>query len=95
MTKTLVLTNDFFDAITLITKNDLYLPDNFYHQILLKFETLKTFPRMYPKIQTNQYSNQYRKIPIQKYIILYRIENDTIYIGNIISTKSNQYNHLY
>ncbi len=50
---------------------------------------------MYSKIKTNRYPNQYRKIPIQKYIILYKIENDTIYIGSIIPTKSKNYNQLY
>lgn len=95
MTKKLVLTDDFFEAITLIKKQDLYFSNDVYQQILLKIKNLKIFPRMYPQIQTKQYLNQYRKIPIQRYIILYRIENDVIYIGSIISTKSERYNQLY
>lgn len=90
MTKKPILTEDFKNAISLIVKENVYLPENFYQQILLKIGNLEIFPKMYPKTQTNQC----RKIPIHKYIILYKIENHVVYIVNIISTKSNYYNQL-
>ena len=91
MIKKVILTDEFQNSIILIMKRDLYLPKDFYEQILLKIENLNIFPNMYSKIQTNFY----RKIPISNYIILYKIQENTIYIINIISTKSSYYNQLY
>lgn len=47
---------------------------------------------MYPIFNKKE---QLRKIPIQKYLIIYRIENKTIHFVNLIPIKSNRYNHLY
>lgn len=74
-----------------INKNRYYLQKNFYDMVLSKFENLKYFPNMYPKLE----NSDYRKIPIKNYIILYIILKEEIRIINIISTKSSYYNELY
>ena len=50
-------------------------------------ELLKLFPYMYPKAYFN---SNYRKILFnKKYLILYLIENNTIYIDSIVNCKQN------
>ena len=91
MNNKIVLATQFQVAITEIYKNSLFIPDNFYETILSKFESLKIFPKMYPKSE----KSHYRKIPIKNFIILYTVHNSEIKIINIISTKSSFYNELY
>lgn len=50
-------------------------------------QTLLLFPYMYPKISKN---SSYRKILFsKKYIIIYFIENESIYIDSIKNCKQN------
>lgn len=63
----------------------------FQKLLLEKYRNLKMFPYMYPKIQ----KSDYRKIPIQNYLIIYRVENTYIKFINIIPQKSNYYNQSY
>lgn len=86
----IVYTQKFTKRIGQIGQKPFHIQKNFYNVLLLKFENLKIFPKMYPKIK-----NQYRKIPIQNYIILYKIKREAIYIVNIIPTKSNYYNKIH
>lgn len=83
-------TKRFRKAIQKIYKSQYYVQKNFYDKIVEKIQIIKVFPTMYPKI-----GEKYRKIPISNYIILYKIQENTIYIINIISTKSSYYNQLY
>lgn len=54
-------------------------------------QTLLLFPYMYPKISTK---SPYRKILFnKKYLIIYFIENNNIYIDSIINCKQNYIDH--
>lgn len=55
------------------------------NEVFQKLAYLKIFPKMYPKLSEKSI---YRKIIIKKYIILYFIINNTIYINDIIHQKS-------
>lgn len=86
----IIYTKKFRKTIRKVKKSRYYLQKDFYHKVLAKIENLKLFPYMYPKI-----GEKYRKITIQNYIIRYRIENHTIYIVDIIPTKSSRSNQFY
>ena len=62
-----------------------------YQTTINKLENLKIFPRMYQKIEINEY----RKIPIYNYIMLYEVQKNYIRVVDIVSTKSNYFNKIY
>ncbi len=74
------------------SSNYIYSSDEFQKLLVQKIKLLKTFPKMYPIFDKKQ---EHRKIPILKYVIIYRIEDNNIHFVNIIWVKSKQYNHLY
>lgn len=80
-------------------KTDLYLnsfykrkyskpsSQKFFEDFNSAIQSLKLFPYMYPKISTN---SSYRKILFnKKYLIIYLIDNDIIYIDSIVNCKQN------
>lgn len=59
----------------------------FFEDFNSSIQSLSLFPYMYPKISAN---NSYRKVLFnKKYLIIYLIENDIIYIDSIINCKQN------
>lgn len=74
------------------SSNYVHSSSKFQKLFIQKIDILKTFPKMYPIINQKK---SYRKIPIQNYIIIYRVQNKNIHFVNIIPTKSSQYNQLY
>lgn len=86
----------------LISKNaktDLYLhhfykqkysalaAEKFFKDFNSAINSLSLFPYMYPKISDN---NSYRKVLFNKrYLMIYLIENDIVYIDSIINCKQN------
>lgn len=62
----------------------------FFKDFNSKIQSLYLFPYMYPKISKNSF---YRKILFnKKYIIIYFINGNSIYIDSIINCKQNNIN---
>ncbi len=82
-------TEDYDDSLRKILINLHFLSPtiakNFYNNLLQKIELLKIFPKMY---QISNDNPKYRKIKVKKYIVLYRIEKNIIYIIDIFPEKS-------
>ena len=91
MTNKVNLSINFRTSFVKIIQNDMFIPKNFYRTIINKLENLKLFPKMYQKIAINEY----RKIPIYNYIILYKVQEKSIRVVDIISTKSSYFNKIY
>lgn len=89
-----ISTEEFKIAVRKIyySTNYTYSNNEFQKLLVQKVKLLKIFPQMYTIFNKKE---QLRKIPIQKYLIIYRIENKTIHFVNLIPIKSNRYNHLY
>ena len=80
----IVYTQKFTKRIGQIGQKPFHIQKNFYNVLLSKFENLKIFPKMYPKIK-----NQYRKIPIQNYSILFSIKlKEKLFTSLILSQLS-------
>lgn len=59
----------------------------FFEDFNSSIQSLYLFPYMYPKISNNSI---YRKILFnKKYLILYTIDNNIIYIDSILNSKQN------
>ncbi len=71
---------------------NLNIVDDFYQSLLQKLKLLEIFPRMYPKYKGK---DEIRKFKVKKYIVLYKIENNIIYIIDIIHQKSKLLNNQY
>lgn len=67
-----------------------YSRNKFQKLLIEKYKNLKIFPYMYPKTK----KSIYRKILIENYVVLYRIENTYIKIVNIIPQKSKYSNNI-
>lgn len=64
----------------------------FYNDFNSVIQFLSLFPYMYPKLSKNTI---YRKaIFNRKYIILYTVDNETVYIDSIFNAKQNYINFL-
>lgn len=89
-----IATEEFKTAVRKIyySTNYTYSNNEFQKLLVQKVKLLKIFPQMYPIFNKKE---QLRKIPIQKYLIIYRIENKTIRFVDLIPIKSNRYNYLY
>lgn len=87
-------TGDYDDSLRNILMNlhslSPSIAKNFYNNLLQKIELLKIFPQMY---QISNDNTEYRKIKVKKYIILYRIEKNIIYIIDIFPEKSKLFNN--
>ncbi len=70
----------------------IYSSNKFQKLLIQKIEVLKMFPKMYPMFYSKE---RLRKIPIEKYIIIYQVKNHYIYLVDIISKKSKKYNELH
>ena len=77
---------------------------NFYSQqsadgkvdlILTALETLEIFPEECPLVSSRGYGEMtedgttYRYMPIENYLAFYYIENHTVFVARILSTKQN------
>ena len=61
--------------------------EKFFEDFNSSIQSLLLFPYMYPKISTD---SLYIKILFnKKYLIIYLIENDNIYIDSIVNCKQN------
>ncbi len=90
--KRIIATEKFKTSLNqIIYNNAQFFPRNFWESLSNKIENLKIFPRMYQKIEINEY----RKIPIYNYIILYEVQKNIIFVVDIISTKSSYFNKIY
>ncbi len=69
----------------------IYSSERFQQIFIQKREILKIFPRMYPIFDPKE---ELRKIPIQKYVIIYKVKNYNIHFIDIIPTSSNKYNQM-
>lgn len=72
--------------------NNIYSSNKLQKTLIQKIKIQKTFPKMYPIYNQKE---QLRKIPIEKYIIIYQVKKKDIHFVDIIPTKSNRYNNLY
>lgn len=61
--------------------------EKFLNDFNSSIQSLVSFPYMYPKLSFN---NSYRKLIFnKKYVIIYTIENDIIYIDSVVNCKQN------
>lgn len=67
----------------------------FMSQFRLEKEMLKKFPRMYPIIENRKAQDQeYRRIVLEKYIIIYKIVSKNIIFLKIFHEKTNYINQI-
>ena len=73
-----------------------YIVMNFYSQvdlILTALETLEIFPEACPLVSSRGYGEMtedgttYRYMPIENYLAFYYIENHTVFVARILSSK--------
>ncbi len=57
-------------------------------EIFSSFYNLKIFPKMYPKFEGGSYNN-IRYIPLKRYIIIYKIYKNKIFIQRIFDVRQN------
>ena len=62
----------------------------FYKEVIKKIEFIKTFPKIYSEIRSVP---EVRKVNIKNYIMFYLIEENIIYILDIIHEKSRFFNN--
>lgn len=91
MDRQIILSKRFQNKMKKIYKQNYYLQKDFSDKVFGKIENLKIFPFMYPIISQKR---RIRKVFIQNYIVLYRIESEYIKIINIIPQKSNYSNKI-
>lgn len=91
MSRNIIFSRGFRKSIKSINNENYYIKKNFQELVLEKVENLIYFPKMYPKLE----NRKYRKIPILNYIIIYRIEKNTIKILDIIPTKTKKSNEIH
>ena len=55
------------------------IANNLYNKIMFKILALQYFPKRYPKLLNPNSNKIYniRKLPVDKYIILYNVDSDT------------------
>ncbi len=85
--------NNFLQEFQKIVQDSYNLSLNikkFYKILVEKLLYLQIFPYMYPKLIQNQI---YRKIIVQKYIILYIVRGNKIILKHIIHYQSNFFNN--
>ena len=88
--------NNIFEYIS----EKLYLPNsarNLMKEINNKIETLKYMPKIYNVIKKNDLlENEYRKIVIKNYVIIYTINECTkvVYVVNLYYSKSNYFSKI-
>lgn len=64
--------------------------NSLYEELMTSIKSLSTFPNKYPEIQDLLIMDaKVRKMPIHngRYVILYKVENDTVVIYDIIDTR--------
>ena len=88
--------NSIFEYIS----EKLYLPNSarkLMREINDKIENLKYMPKIYNVIKKNNFlKNEYRKIVIKNYVIIYTINESikTVYIVNLYYSKSNYFSKM-
>lgn len=63
-----------------------------YYEIMAAIQALSSFPNKYPEIQDLKIGdNKYRKMPVHqgRYMVVYRVEVNTVIISDIIDSRKN------
>lgn len=86
---------DIYDYI----KNDLGLPkyaEQLLNKIEKSFKSLEYLPRKYSKIESKMSESlELRRIIVDRYIVIYSIEFETVLVLKILYGPSNRANHIY
>ena len=87
----IVITQHAFSSISecvMFVNNE--AANSLYEELMTSIKSLSTFPNKYPEIQDLLIMDaKVRKMPIHngRYVVLYKVENDTVVIYDIIDTR--------